>query len=98
MEIRYFDGKTVVNLGDHVEKRGLFGRRHGRVSYVPGISEVNPNMEFNGLIYVGIKFDGGGLVATLVDPKIFLLKKTIRFCKRGNRICDEIQPDQSFNG
>lgn len=79
----YSDAQTLVALGDFVEKRGLFRRRRGCVTYVPGISPPNPEMEFNGLTSVGIQFEDDAMIATIVDPDTGSLKKSIHFLGRG---------------
>jgi hypothetical protein len=50
---------TPVRLGDHVEIRVWLRGRTGRVVYVPGISPLNPNMEYNGPCWVGVRMDNG---------------------------------------
>jgi hypothetical protein len=66
--VTYNDRVTPVQLGDHVLTRIWFRKRKGRVVYVPGISALNTNMEYNGLCWVGIRLDDGGFVSTVVDP------------------------------
>jgi hypothetical protein len=67
--VTYIDRVTPVQLGDHVLTRIWFRKRKGRVVYVPGVSALNTNMEYNGLCWVGIRLDDGGFVSTVVDPK-----------------------------
>ena len=94
----YCGGGIPVCLGDHVEIRGLLRRRRGRVNYVPGSSPPCQDMEFNGLIYVGIELEDGGIIATLVDPETFALKKSIQFLERNSGPIKEIQPGDAFDG
>lgn len=67
--VTYNDRVTPVQLGDHVLTRVWFRKRKGRVVYVPGVSALNTNMEYNGLCWVGIRLDDGGFVSTVVDPE-----------------------------
>jgi hypothetical protein len=94
----YHGGNTAVFLGDRVEKRGLLRKRLGRVNYVPGVSKPNQDMEFNGLVYVGIELEDGGIIAALVDPKTFSLKENIRLLDRNSDPILEIQPGEEFDG
>ena len=82
MKIWYHDGSSDVRLGDYVETVRFFRKRNGRVSYVPGISQVNPDFEFNGLTYIGIDLDDGSKIASIVNPVTKVLKKSIRFRTR----------------
>ena len=66
--VTYNDRVTPVQLGDHVESRVWFRKRKGRVVYVPGVSPLNKNMEYNGLCWVGIRLEDGSFVSTVVDP------------------------------
>ena len=66
--VTYKDRVTPVQLGDHVLTRVWFRRRKGRVVYVPGVSPLNTNMEYNGLCWVGIRLEDGSFVSTVVDP------------------------------
>lgn len=90
MSVRYFDGITEVQLGDHVALRILFRKRAGRVVYVPGISPANPEFEYNGLRWVGIRLQDRSLVATLVLPGTGNLKKKVKFMARDASPCELI--------
>lgn len=79
-----YHSKNLVELGDIVTIRVLFKRMQGKVVYVPGISEPNSEMEFNGITYVGIK-TAEGMVASTVDPETGVIKKGIRLINRGER-------------
>ena len=79
----YFHGNTEVHVGDRVCVRGLFRRRMGTVTYVPGISPKDPEMEHHSLTWVGIRVEGGNVFSTIVDPESFRLKKNIAFVARG---------------
>lgn len=78
----YADG-TLVELGDRVCVRSWFKDRLGTVVYLPGVSSLNPSMEYGGLSWVGIRLDGGGFVGSLVFPESGRLKKRVRLVARG---------------
>lgn len=95
-QILYHDGKTEVRLGDEVSARDVFFRRDGRVNYLPGVSKKNRNMEHGGLCWVGIKFQRGTYTGTIVDPKSFKLKKSIRFLRRSTELVQELGPNEQL--
>ncbi|NML47198.1 hypothetical protein HHL11_25855 [Ramlibacter sp. G-1-2-2] len=83
--VLYADGETQVRPGDHIEYRTaltLWQRKAGRVSYVPGVSQLNAEMEFAGLAWVGIASMDGKFRGVLVDPATRRLKKSVRFVAR----------------
>jgi hypothetical protein len=92
MAVVYFDRKTEVEVGDRVEFRLLFRRRAGTVAYVPGKSPRNANLEHHGLTWVGIRIDGGGVTAAVVDPVGQFLQRKVRFLARGS--VAELTPDE----
>jgi hypothetical protein len=92
-EICYSDRSTPVMLGDVVEKVIFFRRRQGRVVYVPGVSPLNKELDYDGLQSVGIKIDEGPFVATLVDPVGKFLQKKIRFIRRDASEIHKVQPN-----
>jgi hypothetical protein len=88
--VRYFDGNVEVQLGDRVSLSVLFRQRTGRVVYVPGISPVNPEFEYNGLRWVGIRLEDRSMVATVVRSSTGNLKKKVRFIQRDTSPCELI--------
>ena len=81
----YSDGSTPVQPGDFVEYRSwlsLWVPRRGRVSYVPGVSQFNSDMEHGGLSWVGISGEDGTFRGVLVDPESAGIKHSIRFIAR----------------
>jgi hypothetical protein len=80
--IRYFGTEEAVELGDHVEIGGLLGRRRGRVTYLPGSSAHNAELDFGGLFRVGIGLDGGRFTAVHVDPDSLDLAKSVTLVRR----------------
>ncbi|HEX7287229.1 MAG TPA: hypothetical protein VF532_13670 [Candidatus Angelobacter sp.] len=91
MAVRYFDGITGVRLGDRVALRVLFRRRVGRVVYVPKVSHFNPEFEYNGMTWVGIRLEDRSLVATPILAKTGNLKKKIKFIERDSSPCELIE-------
>jgi len=90
MAAHYFDGDREVQLGDRVTLKVLFRQRVGRIVYVPGISVFNPEFEYNGMKWVGIRLEDRSLVATPVLTATGNLKKKIKFIERDNSPCDLI--------
>lgn len=92
MSIRYFDNLTEVQLGDRVALRLLFRKRTGRVVYVPGISPFNPEFEYNGLRWVGIRLSDRSLAALIVLPETGSLQKKVKFIGHDSSPCELITP------
>jgi hypothetical protein len=82
--VTYFDRSTEVEIGDRVELRALFTKERGAVVYVPGKTARNPNLERDGLAWVGIRLDGGGFTGAIVNPEARHLEKSVRFLERGS--------------
>jgi hypothetical protein len=61
--------------------------------YIPGVSSPNPEFEYNGMRWVGIRLEDRGLVATPVLSKTQGLKKKVKFIRRDNSFCELITPD-----
>ena len=93
MTVMYADSDLPVLPGDRISIRLLFRRRDGRVVYVPGISPVNREFEYNGMRWVGIRLADKSLVATPVLSKTGALKKKIRLIARDANRPDLITPD-----
>ena len=93
MSVMYAEGDHEVLLGDSVSIDLWFRRRKGRVVYVPGVSAVNTEFEYNGTRWVGIRLANNNLVATPVLSKTGALKKKIRFIRRDSSPCDLIAPN-----
>jgi hypothetical protein len=94
----YADSKTPVMIGDHVSARDMLFRKQGRVVYVPGVSRKNRELEHGGLTWVAIRFQGGGITGTLVDPDSGCLRKSIRFLSRAMSEVEEIGPYEDLDG
>lgn len=82
-QVKYCDTSEPVELGDVVQTRVFFVRRHGVVTYVPGISKKKDTLEYNGLSWVAIQDDRGSYMSALVDPVSGFLDKKIKFVSRG---------------
>jgi hypothetical protein len=74
----YADG-SPVSPGDHVQLRvwvRLFRKVAGTVVYVPGISKRRPQLERDGLSWVGVRLDDTGtIVGSWVEPSTGRLQK-----------------------
>ena len=84
--IRYASGDVVME-GDHVSyKSTLFWRgwKAGRISYLPGVSRRHPEMEHNGLTWVGISGDNGTFRGVLVEPDSSTISSSVRFLRRSD--------------
>lgn len=85
MKIRYFNSETTVQEGDVVEYKLLllfWKKKRGRVSYVPGVSKFNPEMEHNGLVWVGVSGEDGSFRGIYVDPESGYVKNELKFLER----------------
>lgn len=84
----YCDTKTEVCVGDYVKIKVWLefwrGWQSGRVYYVPDISPINENLEFNGLTWVAIHYHENKQTGVLVEPKTNSLNKKVRFLKRAD--------------
>ena len=93
MSVQYFDKAHEVKLGDRVSISLWLRRRIGRVVYVPGVSALNREFEYNGMRWVGMRLENRALVATPVLSKTQTLKKKVRFLERDSSPCDLITAD-----
>jgi hypothetical protein len=93
MPVLYFGGRVEVNIGDRVMIRLWFRKRPGRIVYIPGKSDVNPEFEYRGMRWVGVRLNEGALVATPVLTKTGGLKKKVEFIGRDDSPCDVIKAD-----
>jgi hypothetical protein len=91
--MKYYRTDIDVALGDRVIYRHLFfGRSKGVVAYLPGISELNPRIEFNGGQQWVVKLGNGKGVFMLFYPELEYAHRRISFVKRG-QIHDPILPN-----
>jgi hypothetical protein len=97
--VRYSDGTTPVQLGDRVARRlwfSLFRKKEGRVVYVPGVSRKHGEFEHDGLTWIGVKTDDGGIYGSIVLPDTGCLEKKLEFLGRDASACDAIAPEREF--
>lgn len=87
MIARYIDGETEVHLGDRVSVRVWCKRRAGRIVYVPGVSPLNPEFEYNGLRWAGVRLENSALLRTILRTKTGNLTRTVRFIARDSSPC-----------
>ncbi|MDD5037440.1 MAG: hypothetical protein PHE55_22160 [Methylococcaceae bacterium] len=92
--VYYRDRTTQVMLGDLVETRIWFRKQRGKIVYVPGISKLNPEMERDGLRWVGISLNGGGFIAQVIDPKDNFLIKPVILLNRSDIEIGELGPQE----
>ena len=96
--ISYRDRVTPVRLGDRVQTRIWLRKHTGRVVYLPGVSAMNPALEFGGLRWVGIRLDEGGFLSAIVDPTLHFLRNRIVFLTRDESAVEELRTDQDPHG
>ena len=85
--IRYSGSDVEVRFGDHVEYRSMLfwrGWKPGRVSYVPGTSKLHPEMEHDGLQWIGVSGDNGTFRGVLVEPSDRQIQRSVRFLSRSS--------------
>jgi hypothetical protein len=95
MAIRYADSEVEVRLGDRVEIKVWFQRREGRIVYVPGVSPLNTEFEFNGLRWVAIRARGM-LIGSIVRPQTETLKPKVKFIQRDDSPFDPAPDDPEY--
>ena len=80
----YETGESV-KVGDHVTLRTWIElwlkKNSGRVFFVPGISDHNPSMEYNGLKWVSVRYAGETETGILVHPETGIVKG-VKFVRR----------------
>jgi hypothetical protein len=80
--VRYAGTEVAIQLGDHVQLKGLFGKSEGRVSYLPGQPRHSSELDFGGICRVGVQTARGAFVAVHVDPHSLEAKGSLRFVSR----------------
>ena len=97
--VRYYDGTTVVRLGDIVTTRvwfRLFRKVEGRVVYVPGISDKHGEFEHHGLCWIGVTTEDGTVFGSVVLPETGCLQKSLKFVARDDSAGEFVMPDMQF--
>lgn len=98
-EIRYFETGEPARLNDKVlVKRLFFFKTEGIMVYVPGISPPHPEMEIEGLKYIGVQMPGASIYSVPVDPSTNELPANIRLIDRGEEHDNEncLSPDEEL--
>ncbi len=84
--VLYHGSNVPVQLNDEVEFRFWYlFKRVGVVTYVPGTSPKNRDMEHHGLTWVGIRTTQGEYVSEVVFPETSTLRKGIKLIRRGRK-------------
>jgi hypothetical protein len=82
--MKYYSTDIEVELGDRViYKHMLFGKSKGIVAYLPGISELNSRIEFNGSQQWVVKLDNGKGVFMVFCAELEYAHRRIQFLSRG---------------
>lgn len=83
--MKYHGTDIKVTLGDRVIYRHLlFGRSDGVVAYLPGVSELNQRIEFNGGQQWVVKLHNGKGVFMLFHPELEFAHHRVQFVERGS--------------
>ena len=91
--MKYHRTDIEIALGDRVTYRHLFfGSSKGVVAYLPGVSQLNPRIEFNGGQQWVVKLSNGKGVFMLFHPELEYAHPRVSFVERG-QINDSMQPD-----
>ena len=86
--MKYYSTDIEVALGDRVVYKHLFfGRSNGVVAYLPGVSELNPRLEFNGGQQWVVKLENGKGIFMVFYPELEYAHHRIRFMSRGPSDC-----------
>ena len=89
----YYSDGTELMIGDVVKFKVLFFfSTKGQIVYIPFASKKHPEMEIQGLHFVGMRLEDGAMSKATVDPKTNVAIG-LKFLKRG-KIKDEnkVQP------
>lgn len=93
--LHYRGTSDEVRLGDHVCIRRLFWRKEtGTVCYIPGISPIHAELEYDDVRQWAIRTDNGNVYAILYDPQNFPPPKNISLLARGAG--SELIPDEQI--
>lgn len=95
--VRYFGSEVPVQLGDHVSLRVLFRKTAARVSYLPGVSPANPNIDFGGLFRVGLAYGKAEFVACHVDPDTLDLDTCVHFVSQDSASIPTVPSAEELN-
>ena len=86
----YFGTQEEVRLADRVAiRRVLRKEQHGTVTYIPGISPIRGELEYEDVRQWAITCENGSTYAILYDPDNFQPPKKIRLI--GRRIANDVE-------
>lgn len=89
----YFGSGEEVSLGDRVRIKRVFRRDlDGKVCYIPGISPVHKELEYDDVQQWAIEGDNGSIYPILYDPEGFQPPSKIVFVGRAKD--NGLQPDE----
>lgn len=94
--VLYFGSETPVELGDHVRVRDFFRMKTGRVTYLPGVSPQNSELDFGGLFDLGVQFDGGSFLGIRIDRDTLEVKKSVEFLRRDPENVPDMPTDEEL--
>ena len=64
---KYATGESM-SIGDIIEYKSFFRKKKGEVTYVPGISKKDPNLEFDGISMALFRKENGDQSTLTIDP------------------------------
>jgi hypothetical protein len=81
--IKYFGSNVELAIGDYVQVKGLlWGKRDGRIAYVPGISPAHKEFDTEECTHVGIRIGNGDVMGFPIFPGQTQVGKRVQFVKR----------------
>ncbi len=92
----HYDSGELVQLGDLVSYQSslLWWRwKPGRLSYLPGVSQLHGEMEHGGLSWVGVSGADGSFRGVLIEPETGKTRKGLKFLGRSDDT-PYLTPDQ----
>jgi hypothetical protein len=92
--VKYAETDTDVRVGDRVTyRRLLFGTTEGMMVYVPGVSALNGELEYDNIEHCVVRLKSGRHIAIANAVGDQQLSRRINFLARGDVGKDEIGPD-----
>lgn len=81
----YYGTQDEVRLGDRIAIRRLLRKeQNGTVTYIPGVSSIREELEYEDVRQWAFTCENGSTYAILYDPDSFQPPKTIRLIARGD--------------
>lgn len=78
---KYESGDTM-QIGDIVQYKGFLRKKTGEITYVPGVSKKDPNLEHDGINMALLKKENGMQVTLTIDPVRNIPCSYIKLLKR----------------